>query len=62
MKNNLYITNILGNIIKYLSYKDIILFSQSDKTLYEKIDPTNNTLVNNIFLENINQIYFYSND
>ena len=62
MKNCIYIKNILGKIIKYSDFKEIILLSQCDKTLSKEIDPDNNTLVNNLFLENVNQLYFYSKD
>jgi len=62
MKNSFYIKNILGTILKYLSYKEIILLSQCDKTLNKEIDPDNNSLVNNIFLDNVSQTYFNSKD
>ena len=62
MKNTLHIKNILGNILKYLPYTNIIVLSQCDKALYKEIDPTSNTLVNNIFLENVYQSYFNSKD
>ena len=62
MKNTLYIKNILGSIIKYLPFNNIISLSQCDKVLYQEIDPTSNTFVNNIFLENVYQTYFNSKD
>ena len=62
MKNTLHIKNILGNIIKFLPYNNIIVLSQCDKALYQEIDPISNSLVNNIFLENVYQSYFNSKD
>lgn len=62
MKSCLHIKNILGSIIKYLPYTDIILLSQCNKTLLKDIDPASNTLVNNIFLDNVNRVYFNSED
>lgn len=62
MKRALYTQIILKSILKYLSFKDIILFSQCDKELYKRIDPASNAFVNNIFLENVYQTYFSSKD
>jgi hypothetical protein len=62
MKKALNTKITLENILKYLSYKEIILLSQSNKELYKKIDPESNTSVNNLFFENVYQCYFFSKD
>lgn len=62
MKKALNTQILLENILKYLTYKDIILLSQCNKTLYKKLDPASNEFVNNIFLEDVYQFYFNSKD
>ena len=62
MKRALNTQILLESILKYLTYKDIILLSQCNKTLYEKLDPASNEFVNNIFWENVYQFYFNSKD
>ena len=63
MHKCLQIKNILTNIGQYLSVKDAILFSHSNKNIHKILTPLQNLLINLRFLEHVIHFYFqYDND
>ena len=63
MHKCLQIKNILTNIGQYLSVKDEILFSHSNKNIHKILTPLQNLLINLRFLEHVIHFYFqYDND
>lgn len=52
------IGNIAWNISKFLPIKDILQYSNSNKSLHDHLDPTKNVIINTLYMQNVQKKFF----
>lgn len=58
MKKCIHVNNLLTNISRYLTHKEIIILSHSNKSLRDSLNPNKNSIINNIFFQSLIEKYF----
>ena len=58
MKKCIKISNLLTHICEYLKDKEIIIFSHSNKSINDSLNPNQNLIINKIFLQSLIEKYF----